>query len=255
MIPIDLCICLSGPLVDVLLPITMETLRRNDALEGVTLHFVDKDCTPAVKRYLLDSGAKVHEFTSPKRFKPTAIAQTAEQDIERDVVNGTVTTLNWMWKTCGTNEWVFIMHFDLEFKTPWLSYLRNLIAPSVGQIGDHACGLVGYNRTALQQAEVGFNCMWNFFVVRDHYGNWKLRHEKDLRCTDHSMPFHGFDTNELLELNLQHWGWQVITETDVESNKWRVHNGAGSGRCPESNQMIRERALVRLRELRIQPIT
>lgn len=257
--PIDLCISLSGPLVDVLLPITLETLRRHDTLEGVRLHLVDKDCSPAVKRYIGSvPGAVPRKFQSPKRYQfhsgPPEL--TEEQNRERDVVNGTVTTLDWMWSNCGHNEWVFIMHFDLEFTTPWLSYLRGQIAPGVGQIGDHACGLVGYRRAALCQAEVDFSCMWNLFVVKDHYGNWKLRHENDPRCTDKSMPFHGFDTNEILELNLQHWGWKVITETDVECNKYRVHNGSGSGRCgDETNRMIRERSIKRLAELGIQPIT
>lgn len=259
-VKIDLCISLSGPLVDVLLPITIETLHRNDYLDGVRLHLVDKDCTPPVKRYLREmqeSGqATVYQFQSPPRFRAEGVPELNPGDEEeRNVVNGTVSTLKWMSQNCGTEEWVFIMHFDVEFKAPWLTYLRDKIAPEVGQIGDHACGLVGYRRLALRQCEVDFSCMWNLFITKDHYGNWKLRHLRDPRLTDRSMPYHGWDTNELLELNLQHWGWDVITETDVQSNKWRVHNGSGSGRCGEAtNQMIRERSLQTLRQLGIQQI-
>lgn len=247
-------------MVDVLLPITLETLKRQEKLSDVNLHLVDKDCSPPVKKYISSlerSGqATVYQFISPLRFlEPGCPELSQEQNRERDVVNGTVTTLGWMTKNCGKEDWIFISHFDLEFKRPWLSYLRSFIAPHVGQIGDHACGLVGYNRLALHQCEVDFSCMWNLYVNKDHYGNWKLRHERDERCVDKSMPFHGFDTNELLELNLQHWGWKVITETDVQCNPWRVHNGAGSGRCHESNQMIRDRAIADLKRLGIEPIT
>lgn len=258
--PIDLCISLNGPLVDVLLPLALETLHRHDTLEGVRLHLVDKDCTEPVKRYLFglqESGqATVHQFQSPPRFKhPSCPILSAELESERDVVNGTVTTLDWMTKNCGSEEWVFIMHFDVEFLGPWLSYLRGKIDSGVGQIGDHACALVGYNRTALRQAEVGFHSMSGYFMTVDHYGNSKVRHGSDVRCVSKVTPIHGFDTNELLELNLQHWGWKVIADTDVASNRWRVHNGSGSGRCGDIvNKTIRQRAQERLDQLNIQPI-
>ncbi len=200
-------------------------------------------------------GAIIHDFESPLRFTEGCPVQSDDKRIERDVVNGTVTTLNWIPYNCGDFNWVFIMHFDLEFKTPWLTRLRSWIGPDVGQVGDHALGLVGYRRKALRQAEVGFNAMWNLFVCRDHYGNWKLRHESDPRCNDKSLPLHGFDTNEFLELNLQHWGWRVITENDGQSNAYRVHNGSGSGRCgDEVNAMIRARSLETLKKYGLQPI-
>lgn len=260
MTPIDLCVSLSGPLVHLLLPITLETLRRHDSMEGVTLHLVDKDCSEPVKRYLATmqaSGkAMVHQFTSPPRFtSPDCPVLSPDKVLERDVVNGTVTTLKWMTDNCGSNNWVFVMHFDLEFLGPWLTYHRDKIADGVGQVGDHCCGLVGYNRIALRQAEVDFSCIWNLYVHKNQYERWVLRHESDPRCVDKSMPFHGWDTNELLELGLQHWGWKVLSETDVQSNRWRVHHGSGSGRCGEAvNNLIRDRAVVALRRLGLAPI-
>jgi hypothetical protein len=256
--PIDLCISLSGPLVDVLLPITLETLKRHDSMDGVTLHLVDKDCAHPVKRHIASlsqhGNAKIYSFTSPPRFKDGC--PKTEKEAELDVVNGTVTTLNYMAKYCGTSEWVFISHFDLEFKAPWLSYYRGKIAESVGQIGDHAVGLVGYNRNAIKQCEVGFGSMSGFFIVKDHQNNLKLRHGSDPRCVDKTMPLTGWDTNELLELNMQHFGWRIVADTDDQSRVWRVHNGSGSGRCGDTvNQLIRSRAVNDLSRLQIQPIT
>jgi hypothetical protein len=252
--PIDLCIALNGPHVEILLPIALETLRRHDVLDSVHLHFVDKDCSLPVKKYLASiKPATVHNFTSPDRYRHSSCPDSGKE-AELDVVNGTVTTLEWMWRNCGVNDWVFIMHFDVEFKAPWLGYYRGKIAPGVGQIGDHACGLVGYNRHALRQCTLGFGSMSGFYLVKNHYGRWKLRHSSDPRCNSRDIPVEGFDTNELLELSLQHFGWQVIVETDVESNKWRIHNGSGSGRCENANQIIRERAAADLKRLKIEPI-
>lgn len=259
--PIDLCICVSGPLVDVLLPIALETLHRHDKLDDVRLHIISKGCSDAVEKYLLALGisdqAEIRHFSSPERPKDEKRPWLGDaMEAERDVVNGTVTTLDWMVKNCGHSRWVFVMHFDIEFKAPWLSYYRGKIAEGVGQIGDHAVGMVGYNRNAVRQAEVGFHSMSGCFVTKDHYGNTKIRHGSDVRCVDKTNPLCGWDTNELLELNLQHWGWKVIIETDDASQVWRTHHGSGSGRCGDgANTLIRQRASADLRRLGILPIT
>lgn len=245
---IDLCIMLSGPLVGYLLPITLETMRRHDNLSDVNLHLVYQNPSYGAMEYILKQrdvhGAMIHQCVLHKRFKSDNSPNLGEaMELERDILDNITKGEQWMIDRCGICDWAFIMHFDIEFLGPWLAFLRSIINEDVGQVGDHACGLVGYRRSALHQCHVGFDSIAQTFLVKNHHGNWKIRHERDHRCSDRSIPISGWDGNELLEINLQHWGWRVITQTDDESHGWRIHNGTGSGRCVESVPFIRDRAI------------
>lgn len=255
----DICISLCGPVVGYILPIALHGLEKFEKADPTTIHLVDEDCSEPVNRYLKSlalKGYNIHSYQSPKRFKPEGAPDLGPSlEYERDRVWLNIDTQQWMIDRCGVCDWVFIMHFDVEFKAPWLSHLSSMVDDLTAQVGAHNCGLVGYRRAALRQTNVGIDSMSGTYLVKNHYGVWKMRHKSDLRCSDLSIPIEGFDTNELLEINLQHLGWKVKVETDVESNKWRVHNGSGSGRCGEpSVSMIIERAGKDLKRLGLSPI-
>ncbi len=252
---IDLCIALNGPLVDVLLPITMSTLLAHNDLSDVTLHFVNKDCAPAVVDYVskLKGVADVIVYQMPE---PPAAAFLNFHDRhtpeEMTVIRDVAWTCQWMLENCGHQDWAFISHFDIQFKGPLLHYYRGIIEKDIGQIGAHNTGLVGYRRKAVQNSDVGFHVLDDCYLVRED-GRWKIRHARDPRCCD-LLPVHGWDVGELLELGLQYKHWRVISETETQLQKWRIHNGSGCGRCADANQMIRERSLVTLAELGLEPI-
>lgn len=251
---IDLAIALEGPIVGELLPLTLETMKNHNSLEGINIHFVDRGISPAVRAYAAKWG-QVHDMPDPKCMTDMRAAIQDVPSTYKDVVSDVCATMEWMVANCGARGWIFIMHFDLEFVGPWLNYYRGLIAPSVGQIGDHAGGLVGYSRRALSLMEMSFWNMSSIYLVRDHYGKLKARHGKDKRCTDQNIPVHGFDVGEFLELYLQHYDWTVLVESDVQQRRFRIHNGSGGGRCGDVvNNMIRERTLETLQRYGIQPI-
>lgn len=255
----DICISLCGPVVGYLLPIVLNGLDKFEQCKPSEIHLVDEDCSEPVKLHLktlATKGYNTYSYNSPQRFKPEGAPDLGSAlEYERDRVWLNIDSQQWMISNCGNAEWVFILHFDVEFKVPWLTHLSSMIDDSTAQVGAHNCGLVGYRRAALKQAHVGIDSISGTYLVKNHYGRWKIRHKDDPRCTDKSIEVEGWDTNELMELNLQHLGWKVKVETDVESNKWRVHNGSGSGRCGEpSVSMIIERATRDLKRLGLSPV-
>lgn len=249
MIPIDLCIALDGPLVDVLLPITVETMIRHNSMEGIQWHFVEKGCSDAVVNWLRRLGDRltliIHHLPFISQSKATG------SDIIQDVSN----TCTWMTKKCGAESWLFISHFDLECKAPLLDRYRSLITDELGQIGSHETGLVGYCRQTLRKCSVGFDDLGDCFLVTDSgNGRKKVRHAKDPRCDSFDIQIHGWDVGELLELAIWRSGKQVFCENETPLQKWRTHNGSGCGRCVGANDMIRSRAMQDLARLGLEPI-
>lgn len=247
--PIDLCIALNGPLVDVLLPLTMGTLMEHNDLSGVEIYFIDKGISEPVRRYLdglaESTGCPVH----------VVMHDRIDMGDSRKVVRDVADTLKWIVEECGVNEWVFISHFDLECRGPLLDYYRGLIDEKTGQIGAHNTGIVGYRREAVKACDLGFWGMDDCYLVRDRFTNdRKIRHTDDPRCNDRSVQISGWDIGELLELGLLYKGWAVRSEYEEELQRLRIHNGSGCGRCEGANAMIRERALDDLARRGMEPI-
>jgi len=251
---IDLCIALNGPLVDVLLPIMMHTLQRHCDLSDVHVHFIDKDCTPQVLEYIcglsLPFAITVHQMPEPPDHVRMRWHTPDPENPEPDpaIIRDVAWTCQWMLDNCGHHEWAFIAHFDIEFRADLLGYFRSMIADGVGQIGSHATGMVGYRRKAVASSDVGFHVMDDCYAVKED-GRWKLRRANDSRCTDKSFPIHGWDVGELLEIGLCYKNWRIISPPELELQKWRIHNGSGCGRCEGANQMIRDRAVLKMKEL------
>lgn len=235
--PIDLCIALNGPLVDVLLPVCYQCLINYERLDNVAIHFVSKDCTEAVHDYCRARG-NLHFMPDPKTNMVADVAATCQ----------------WMIDHCGDKEWCFIMHFDVFFKTPWLTYMRSKIAHDVGQIGCHGHGMVGYRRSAINICQTTLDCVTNIYGVHDRDGHVRPRHQYDPRCTDTSLRLWGWDVGELLELVMWNRAFRVLVDSIDAVEKMRSHPGCGSGRCLEHNAGIRARALNEIKRMGLKPI-
>ena len=249
---VDVAMVLEGPVVHAFLPLFLHTLRGLNLMDRVQLHFVDRNVPGPVRAYAEHFGI-VYDMPDPN----------VGQDLCKDVC----ARMDWMVRNCGKQDWIFISHFDMEIHGPWLDYYRTLITPNVGQIGDHANGLVGYNRAAVSGWDLkevlrpkAIEDLWpesraQVYLVRDHYGDLKPRHPSDRRCTTLEYHVKGFDVGERFEIYLQGSGWTVLVESDVEQQRFRVHNGSGGGRCGDVvNQMIMSKTMETLENYSLKPI-
>ncbi len=252
MIPIDLCFALNGPHLSAMLPILMTTMFRHNSMHGVNLHFVDKGCPETIIDWL-----KNHFDCAVHKCAPAPDCSADGSDTIRDVYE----TMDFMVHQCGHCEWVFISHFDLEYRGPMLNHYRSMIGP-IGQmlpaqIGAHATGLVGYDRRALARCDVSFAHLDDLYIIREtDTGNplWKIRQRNDHRCTNFDMPVSGWDVGELAELRLLCNKRGVISETETVLQRFRIHNGSGCGRCPGANEEIAQKSKATLERLWLDPI-
>jgi hypothetical protein len=249
---VDLCVALNGPNVDVMLPFWMHTLSQHTDLSKLHIHLVHKNCAEPVVEWLNSIRREgVSIYGLQQTFKEADALHFDPFDQAAFDCSGTVL---WMAKNCGASEWCFISHFDIVWHRDLVGRYIDSIADGVGQIGEHSHGLVCYRRSAIKQCSVGFNNFSGFCVVKDHRGDWKLRHDLDPRRTDQFIRISGWDVGELMELNLQGKGWRVLVDTDVALNSWRTHIGTGSGHCGDVAQQ-RQNAITILNRFGLKPIT
>jgi hypothetical protein len=238
---IDLCVALNGPHVGVMLPFFWHSLHNvcGTELQNFRIHFVDKGCTGAVKRWLQSISSPqiiIHQLY--ETFGETN--QTNRKPVP-NIVSDCAGTCKWMIDNCGDCEWCIISHFDIAFRQDLLGWYRILLKDGVGQVGSHSSGVVCYRRGAVRQCSVGFESFSGFNLVRDQARRvMVLRHYSDSRCDDKSTPVHGFDVGELLELNLVAKGWEVMSLSHRELDTWRYHLGTGSGHCGDQSQKFNE---------------
>lgn len=252
--PIDFCVALSGPIVDVFWPLFWGSLQRHNNLNGVTFHLINKDVGTEVMHVITDSmkGVDWYVYNLPylggKRNRPQAELVRMSRASRDDVGY----TCDYMTKNCGDKKWLCISHFDMWFKRDWLDCARNLIADEVGMIGHH-CPIMLLNREAYKETMVGFHTMSHFVGVphRDG-GKYEIRHVHDPRTSNEgSLSIHGFDTGELLELELRSIGWKVDQslglfneeECTDEGHRWYHHIGGGGTHYQESD-LVSKRGLV-----------
>lgn len=249
---IDLCVALNGPHVGVMLPFFLHTLRNIGGANGeYNLHLVFREqYAGGVYGYSAAYGRIYEHF---EKFKDTNVSDRAPFDHTATDCAG---ICQWMLDNCGTEEWCFISHFDIDFRQPLLRRYIDASGPldqGMGQVGAHATGLVGYRRLAVKQCSVGFNAVSGFVLTTDHRNVHVVRHGTDSRCRENPTPIHGFDVGELLELNIAGKGWGIYSPPDYELNEWRIHLGTGSGHCGDYN-LKRNEALGHLARYDLQPL-
>lgn len=253
---IDLCACLIGPHVGVMLPFFIDSLYEKTDMTDVNLHLAHKECSPEVVKYLHkikdEKGVGIHEIT----YKKIEFSQGRDPSygINWDADYNT----NLMLNEFGDSEWFAHIHFDVELKQDWIGFYREKMTPKVGMIGDGITGLMMIRRRAYQQCWVGFRAWsWErtggFFLCKDHYGNHRIRAGSDPRCNDKSIQIFAWDHAELLELNMIERGWGVVTHPDIFLNQYRYHLGTGTDHCGDT-ELKRQEALDVLTRRGLEPI-
>lgn len=256
-VAIDLCVMLNGPHVGYMLPFFLDSLRKQSSMEGVTLHFVHRDLTAPVQDYL--KGIECESFQvhhHPESYKDFSVSHALREHGQEHSATDCAGMCEWMIENCGTTEWCFISHFDVEFLKDLLGWYRKLASQSsdaVGQVGSHRTGIVGYRRIALRQCTCGFKHFSGFFLAKDERNIYVIRHGSDKRLSDRSLPIHGFDVAELVEINLAGKGWVIESPAELVLNQWRNHLGSGSGHTG-NNTHLRQRAMDVLNRRGLKPI-
>lgn len=233
----DFCVALNGPNVDVLSRLFFETLIRKCDLSGITVHAVCKGLKPKEYQLIQAFGSRMklvmHDLTTPmlEGYGPYRHGPT-DMDCSTHTFQDTGRTANWMVKNCGTHDLCFISHFDLVIRSDVIKYMLGYAGPDVGMVGGHDPILV-LRRRAFNQCVVGFETLSYFVVVPGHEANTvNLRYAADPRAAGGQRVL-GFDTGELLELNIRAKGWNVIPLP--ERMEFVKHLRGGSGWHQEGN--------------------
>lgn len=250
----DACIAVSGRNADLLLPLCIETMRRHTNMGRIKLHLIDKIKVGPVSQYIdkfgESGGAIVHKMPDvPPEFEGCENRET--NGFEHD----TSETCKWMVENSGSEDFMFILHFDIIFHGDILNHYIGRIDSATGQVGEHSSGIVGYRRSALKQCHVGFRSMSQFKVCEDWTGAKKLRALDDNRNEPQVCLLNVFDIGELLELNLKYRYWKVVAPRANEFDNLFTHSRSGSGYMgPGVDSIIRQNAISMLKAHNIKPI-
>ena len=238
---IDLCVALSGPHVGVMLPFWWHSIQHvcGTEIQNFRIHFVDKGCSEPVKTWLQSVSSE--KVVIHRLYETFGESNQTDREPVPNIVSDCAGTCQWMLDQCGACEWCMISHFDIAWREDLLNRFRILTKDNVGQIGSHNGGLVCYRRKAVRQCSVGFESFSGFSLARDSgRDQMVLRHYSDTRG-GLSVPIHGFDVGELLELNLAAKGWEIVSPwSHRELNTFRYHLGTGSGHCGDQVQKRKE---------------
>lgn len=203
---VDFCVVLSGVNALPLSRIFFWTLQQTTSLEGVTFHLINKDIPGEEFHKIIEMVPKCNTYTRPPVLNTIMDRNVGPYKnlLELD----TEWSCNWTVGNCGVNKFVVLSHFDIVFLQDFLSYLRSRATHRTGMLGQH-CPFMLLNRDAFSQscfkfrAEGPFKAIINKQVPRE----FNLYHPADTRVTDDALQT-GFDTGELLELELRTMGWE-----------------------------------------------
>ena len=225
---IDLCIAIQGPNLDVLLPLCIGSMTKSCDLSQFNIHIVSRGCSEPINLFIKDLLDK--KIIHSSRLLENKFNRSFGQKINYldNWVHDTSGSCQWMADNCGSEDWVFICHFDLVFIGDILAKYSSMINAGVGQVGEHKTGLVGYSRAAIKHCGARFDNLDGLRVAKDDRGHWRLRYSGDRRCTGEVINITGLDVAEWLELSIALNGWDVCTFTDSDIEKMMIHYRCGS---------------------------
>jgi len=264
---IDFCVTIKSipvkgaehlKITDLLVFLFFESLFKFNDLSSVNIHVIEKGVAPNILHYIREK-----QKNSPVPFEIYSLPEhhLSEVSPRREKVftveHDTAYTCEWMVENCGKEDFMIISHFDIGFRADFLKYIKGVLKPEHGIIGDGWKGIVLLNRIAYRQCNVGFGSMTYFFAVPwplPPY-KYKIRHYADPRCTDTSNPILGFDVMELLELNVAWLGWGFDPLGDKIFRQYFEHIRCGSWNTnPEISMIQHSRILAMLNEIGIENV-
>lgn len=238
MTPIDFCVPINGPNALPLCRVAFGSLLRVADLEGVTIRVFNKDVPRGQLLPFRGFNCDIFEHGLPDFHQcdaPTHVGLAAD----------------WIVNFCGIEKWCVLAHFDVLYKSDILSLMRERMNDRVGMLGQH-CPIMAINRDAYRQSTLKFKSVAQFFAVpptmtrpdtNGMQSNWKLRWKEDPRAkVEGAIPIMGFDTGELLELELRSLGWEVDPMIDEIADAV-VHVGQGGTGKFEENRRWAEKMI------------
>lgn len=251
---IDLAVSLSGPHLDLLLPLFFGTMERHVDLSNIRLHLVNRGMDAKVRNYVeifaLRTGAMIYDV--PQKFTRSFGATGAPVNNWSHDAAG---VCQWMVEHCRLSDWMFLSHFDLIFKADAIAKFVSMIHPNAAQIGEHWTGLVGYRLDAIDRCGARFDNLDGLRLCRDQYNKWRLRYSGDRRCVGEQINITGLDVCEWMDLLFSLNGWDVVTLPKGELDQLFIHSQCGSAYHGDATKEIsRGNAMQALHELGLNPI-
>lgn len=207
---VDYCVVFSGANAVRLAQVYFGSLRRTTDTTGVTFHLVNRGVPDEDFARIVAMAPECKTYERPPIPAQTlaAAAKRLRPLDENDMGLDVEWTCNWVVENCGTEKFVVLSHFDLCFKDDFLNFLRGKVTDRTGILGHHAPFML-LNREAFRESVLKFHADGGPFyaVVReDAPSHFWLRYHGDPRVGGRVFET-GFDSGELLELELRARGW------------------------------------------------
>ncbi len=257
---IDYCTIFSGPNAGILARMSYNSLFKTSDVSNVNFHVITKDINhetflSIVKLISPDWQRQVSWINVPfGRYGCGTIADVAY-------------TSDYVVTNCGYSKWCILAHFDMMYKKDFISLCREKMTDDHGMLGQHERFLL-VNRQAYSRCNLKFNALSGFVAIPawppPQNKQYKLRYKDDPRVANplpppHAehydykpgdvIPIRGFDTGELLELEMFALGLKV-EPLEFELREYIEHFGGGGSYYGDSSTIPihRERALKRIEE-------
>lgn len=219
--PIDLCIVFSGVCAVPLSKVFFSSLVKVTKLQGITFHLINID-VPEVEFVQITemvTGCKIYQ----RPPVPVKLANRTNNWLGIDAEWSS----NWVVENCGNNQFAVLSHFDIFFMRDFLTLLRRRINNKIGMLSQHR-PIVLINREAFKQSCFKFRSEGPFRAVlrNDNHNEFFMYHTNDPRSAS-SVLQTGFDTGELLELELRILGWEVNPMREEAEEHFYHFNGGG----------------------------
>ncbi len=229
--PVDFCVVFSGVLALPLARLFFWSLEQCAAtLEGVTFHLVNIDVPGRDFDQIEDMVPEVHCYRRPP--VPERLLARGSNRLGIDAEWSS----NWAVEHCGGERFVVLSHFDIFFVRDFLTLLRSRVTPRTGQLGHHR-PIILLNRDVFHQSIFKFRSEGPFRGVMrtDDSKGFFIYHPDDPRAAGDYIQT-GFDTGELMELELRVLGWEV--DPLIAECEQSLYHFTGGGRVLDGPELV-----------------
>lgn len=160
---IDFCMSFIGENSAILTELFFSTLRRHCDLRDVTFHLVRKQVSSTLWDKIvkivgeLDRPVKTYELDTGWQPYKGQVDSFSFSSHTNSSFNDAAKTAEWIIDNCGESEWCVLSHFDVEWRSDILRWMRRRQSSTGAMmIGSH-CPIMLLNRSAYRECGVGFN--------------------------------------------------------------------------------------------------